>query len=138
MSIPTIAGDDLTRRALAAARETRRLEIGAGLLNAVPAIFQSQFGPRPAAIVADANTFPAPRAVVADLGVIAAAPPALNAAGYGALLAKVTAGADWIIADALDIDPIDPPAWDLVQVPLRDPLAAPAGVRRGDRDAVAK
>ena len=233
--------DDLTRRALAAARETRCLEIAGGLLQAVPAIFQTQFGHRPAAIIADANTFPAagravqaafqsaghptiqpfiftdpdlyaqykfieqlrpwlsghdaipiavgsgtindlvklaahdagrqylavataasmdgytafgasithkgskqtfdcpaPQAVVADLGVIAAAPPAMNAAGYADLLAKITAGADWICADALGIEPIDQTAWDLVQVPLRDALADPAGVRRGDQGALAK
>jgi glycerol-1-phosphate dehydrogenase [NAD(P)+] len=44
---------------------------------------------------------PAPAAVIADLDVICHAPPELNSAGYADLLAKVTAGADWIIADAL-------------------------------------
>jgi glycerol-1-phosphate dehydrogenase [NAD(P)+] len=233
--------DDLVTRALAAARETRCLEIGGGVLSTVPAIFRSQFGSRPAAIVADENTFavagrtvqaafetashhavapfvfadpalyaeykyveqleawlashdaipvavgsgtinditklvahragrqylavataasmdgytafgasitfrgskqtfdcPAPRGAVADLDVIRAAPPQMNAAGYADLLAKITAGADWIVADALGVEPIDPTAWELVQVPLRDALSDPAGVRRGDFDAVRK
>ena len=52
---------------------------------------------------------PAPLGVVADLEVIAAAPEGLNASGYADLVAKCPAGADWILADALGIDPIDPP-----------------------------
>lgn len=79
---------------------------------------------------------PAPRAVIADLDVLAAAPRELAAAGYGDLLGKVTAGADWILADALGIEAIDPAAWDLVQAPLRGWLADPAAVRSGDGEAL--
>src|SRR4051812_38580453 len=232
---------ELIRRALAAARETRCLEIGTNQLARLPEIFRGQFGERPAAIVADGNTYaaagravqaafeaaghrtvrpflfddpelyaeykyveqlqpwvdshdaipvavgsgtindltklvahragrqylavataasmdgytafgssitykgskqtfdcPAPQAVVADLDVVRAAPPELSAAGYADLLAKVTAGADWIVADALGIEPIDATAWELVQVPLREALADPAGVRRGDVAAVGR
>jgi glycerol-1-phosphate dehydrogenase [NAD(P)+] len=74
---------------------------------------------------------PAPRAVVADLDIIAGAPPEMTAAGYADLLAKVTAGADWILADALGEDPIDPRAWAIVQGGLRDALADPEGARLG-------
>jgi glycerol-1-phosphate dehydrogenase [NAD(P)+] len=80
---------------------------------------------------------PAPRGVVADLDVIAQAPPELGASGYADLLAKVTAGADWIIADALGIDPIDALSWDLVQKPLRHSLSNPHGIARGDRESIA-
>src|SRR5437773_6136237 len=52
----------------------------------------------------DTFACPAPRAVVADLDIIAQAPPDLNAAGYADLLAKITAGADWILADALRVE----------------------------------
>lgn len=79
---------------------------------------------------------PAPRAVVADLDVICAAPPEMNAAGYADLAAKIPAGADWIIADALGIEPIEPVAWSLVQDNLRSWLADPDGVRRGDEIAI--
>lgn len=72
---------------------------------------------------------PAPAAVVADLGVIAAAPPEMNAWGYADLLAKRTAGADWILADALGVEPIDTQAWNIVQGRLRDAVADPPGVR---------
>ena len=62
---------------------------------------------------------PAPRALVGDLDLLATAPPAMTAAGYADLLGKVTAGADWIIADALAVEPIDRRAWSLVQDSLR-------------------
>jgi glycerol-1-phosphate dehydrogenase [NAD(P)+] len=58
---------------------------------------------------------PAPRAVLADLEVIAAAPSGLNAAGYADLLAKIPAGADWIVADALGVEAIQPDVWETVQ-----------------------
>jgi glycerol-1-phosphate dehydrogenase [NAD(P)+] len=74
---------------------------------------------------------PAPRAVVADLDVIGAAPAELTASGYADLLAKVTAGADWILADALGIEPIHDHAWRTVQGGLRAAVADPAGARRG-------
>lgn len=79
---------------------------------------------------------PAPTAVLADTEVIAAAPEGLNASGYADLAAKVTAGADWLVADALDVEQVDEPAWELVQEPLRGWLRNPAGVRRGDRISV--
>lgn len=75
---------------------------------------------------------PAPRAVVADLDAIAAAPPGLNASGYADLLAKVAAGADWILADALGIEAINPSVWRTVQGLLREWVASPGGIARND------
>ncbi len=83
-------------------------------------------------------TCPAPRAVVADLDLICAAPAGMNAWGFADLLAKVPAGADWIVADALGADPLNPKAWDIVQGGLREALADPAGVRRADPEAVGR
>lgn len=226
--------------ALAAARETRSLTIGHGVLSQVPALFREQFGDRPAIIVTDPNTFaaagrevheaftaaghqvlepflfqdpelyaeyrfvddlraalethqaipvsvgagtvndltklashltgrpyfcvgtaasmdgytaygasithlgskqtfdcPAPVAVLADLDVIATAPAAMNAWGYADLLAKVTAGADWIVADFLGIEPIESLAWNVVQGGLRKAVSDPAGIRRADPAAIA-
>jgi glycerol-1-phosphate dehydrogenase [NAD(P)+] len=82
-------------------------------------------------------TCPAPRAVVADLDVLAAAPAIMTASGYGDLLGKVPAGADWILADATGTDPIPPHVWALVQGSLREAIARPAQVRAGDLDALA-
>lgn len=79
---------------------------------------------------------PAPKAVVVDLEVIAAAPAEMNAAGYGDLMAKMPAGADWLVADALGLDPIDKAAWQMVQTPLRSWLADPNGVRQGHLSAL--
>jgi glycerol-1-phosphate dehydrogenase [NAD(P)+] len=73
---------------------------------------------------------PAPRAVVADLDVIAAAPSELTASGYADLLAKITAGADWIIADALGVEPIDENVWAMVQSPLRESLVLPVDIEK--------
>jgi glycerol-1-phosphate dehydrogenase [NAD(P)+] len=79
----------------------------------------------------------APRAVLADLDILAQAPPNMTASGYGDLLGKVTAGADWLIADALGIEPIDSRAWQLVQDSLRAWIAQPHLLRSGDRQALA-
>jgi len=79
---------------------------------------------------------PAPRAVLADIDVIKDAPPEMTASGYADLLAKVTAGADWILADALGEERIDTKAWAIVQGGLRDALARPAEARNGDAAAI--
>ena len=73
---------------------------------------------------------PAPRAVVADLDVIAAAPDEMTASGYADLLAKITAGADWIVADALGVEPIDASVWAMVQTPLRESLLLPVNIEK--------
>jgi glycerol-1-phosphate dehydrogenase [NAD(P)+] len=241
MTNRNVLSDDLLSCALRSADETRALALRPGALADVAEIFSSQFGPCPALIVADVNTFavagkatldmlrragftvpepfvfedadlhaeyphvdrldralaatdvipvavgsgtindltklaahhnrrpymsvataasmdgytafgasithrgskqtfdcPAPRAVVADTVVLAAAPPEMNAAGYADLLAKITAGADWMLADAMGFDPIDPAAWDMVQRPLREWLSDPAGVRGGDQAAISR
>src|SRR3954451_7832477 len=79
---------------------------------------------------------PAPRAVVADLDVLTGAPPPMTASGYADLLGKVTAGADWIVADALGVEPISGPGWDLVQPGLREAVGRPADLRAGDPGAM--
>ncbi|MFN8635888.1 MAG: sn-glycerol-1-phosphate dehydrogenase [Chloroflexota bacterium] len=78
---------------------------------------------------------PAPAAILADLDVLAAAPTPLTAAGYGDLIGKVTAGADWIVADALAVEPIDAAAWAMVQGPLRASLDAPEHLAAHDSAA---
>jgi glycerol-1-phosphate dehydrogenase [NAD(P)+] len=75
---------------------------------------------------------PAPLAVVADLETIAEAPSGLNASGYADLLAKIAAGADWIIADAAGIEPINAAVWNSVQGPLHDWVSNPEGIAESD------
>lgn len=79
---------------------------------------------------------PAPTALVADLRVIAAAPHRLIATGYGDLIEKIPAGADWILADELGIEPIDDYVWSLVQGLLRGALADPERIGAGDAEAI--
>lgn len=81
---------------------------------------------------------PAPAAVLADLSVIRKAPGRMNAWGYADLLSKITAGADWILADALGAEAIDPQAWAIVQGRLREMIANPAGIPARDPDAIGK
>ena len=81
---------------------------------------------------------PAPQACLADIGIISEAPPEMTAAGYADLFAKVVAGADWILADALGIEPIHEQAWDIVQGGLHDALSDPAGVKSGSPDSISK
>ena len=78
---------------------------------------------------------PAPGAVVADLEVLRHAPQDMTASGYADLLGKVTSGADWLIADALEVEEIDPVAWSLVQDHLRGWTDSPAGLRAGEKNA---
>ncbi len=129
--------------------------VGSGSLNDIVKLASHQVG-RPYMVVATAasmdgytafgasisrdgfkQTFscPAPYAVVADLDVLAAAPLAMTASGYADLLGKVTAGADWLIADALGVEPINSYAWSLVQDSLRAWTASPHLLARGDRPA---
>jgi len=74
----------------------------------------------------------APRALLADVEVLTGAPTAMTASGYADLLGKVTAGADWIVADLLEVEPVDRPVWSLVQDGLREATRRPAELRAGD------
>jgi len=79
---------------------------------------------------------PAPQAVLADLEVIAAAPPGLNASGYADLIAKIAAGADWMVADAAGIEPIRPDVWETVQSRLHHWVSSADGIRNSDPAAL--
>lgn len=74
---------------------------------------------------------PAPRALIADLDVLARAPAEMTAAGYGDLVGKGIAGADWMVADALGIEPMDRAAWALIGPHLRAWTGDPAGLAAG-------
>lgn len=79
---------------------------------------------------------PAPVALLADVGVIAAAPKEMTAAGYADLAAKISAGAEWMIADLMQTEPIIPNAWHVLQDVLDEMLADPEGVAVGDLEAI--
>jgi len=81
----------------------------------------------------------APTGVVADSEVLLHAPYALTASGYADLVAKVPAGADWLIADALEAgnEPIHAEAWAMVQTPLEGWINRPQALQAGDPAAFA-
>jgi glycerol-1-phosphate dehydrogenase [NAD(P)+] len=57
----------------------------------------------------------APAFIAADTTVLMDAPFHMTAAGYADLLAKNPAGSDWIIADAVNLDPIEADVWKAIQ-----------------------
>jgi glycerol-1-phosphate dehydrogenase [NAD(P)+] len=156
---PKVAAEMSWVNALHAALEPAKaipVTVGSGTLNDLTKLAAHRLG-RPYLVLATAasmdgytafgasiteggskQTFdcPAPRAVLADLEVIARAPKDLNAAGYADLLAKSAAGADWIVADALGAEPIDPPVWEIVQGRLRSWIGAPQGIAHRDPEAL--
>ncbi len=71
---------------------------------------------------------PAPRAIVADLDVMRTAPKWMAASGFADLMAKVPAGADWILAYELGATPWHDSAWHTVQDGLKDAIGDPEGV----------
>ncbi len=79
---------------------------------------------------------PAPRAVLADLDVIALAPQGMNASGYADLLAKGLAGADWILAEAASAEPIDPAVWATVQEFLPSWVEQPGAIARAEEQSL--
>jgi len=81
---------------------------------------------------------PAGRVLLADPDVLASAPKQMAASGYADLLGKLTAGADWIIAEELGIEEIDAEIWAMVQTELREWIDHPAAIRRGDVAAISE
>lgn len=79
----------------------------------------------------------APLGCLIDTEIAAAAPKEMAASGYADLIAKLPAGADWLVADFIDSEKIHPVAWSLVQDSLRKSLSNPEGVAAGDVNEIA-
>ena len=71
---------------------------------------------------------PAPRAIIADLDVIRTAPAWMAASGFADLMAKVPAGADWILAYELGASEWHDSSWHTVQDGLKEAIGDPEGV----------
>ena len=71
----------------------------------------------------------APMIVFGDPEVMISAPYDMTSAGYGDLYAKIPAGADWILADALGVEKIDSESWNIVQSHLPEYLANPENLK---------
>jgi glycerol-1-phosphate dehydrogenase [NAD(P)+] len=61
----------------------------------------------------------------------------MTASGFGDLAGKIPAGADWLVAGALGVEPVDRAIWDLVQPAVRDVLDRAAPLAAGEPAAVA-
>ncbi|WP_316668427.1 sn-glycerol-1-phosphate dehydrogenase [uncultured Propionibacterium sp.] len=70
----------------------------------------------------------APQGLIVDLPTLAEAPRRCTATGVGDLIEKIPAGADWILADELGIEPVDQGSWDLAQGRLRAAISDPQGL----------
>ena len=81
---------------------------------------------------------PAPLAIVTDGEILSQAPSPMISAGFADLLAKLPAGADWMLADALGIESMDPIAWDIVQPPARRLLGRGGAIAAKDTGAIAE
>ncbi len=62
----------------------------------------------------------APYVILMDTGIIFNAPRHLTAGGYADLMAKITAGADWIVADAAGAEKLDEAAFGMSQNELKN------------------
>ena len=117
-------------------------ELGRPYLNVCTAASMDGYAAFGASITKDGfkitRDCPAPAGLVADLDIMAAAPKRLAATGYGDLIEKVPGGADWLVADELGIEAVDPKVWDLVQPPLVAALSDPEGLAAGDPDAIGR
>lgn len=71
---------------------------------------------------------PAPRVIVADLDVMRTAPAWMAASGFADLMAKVPAGADWILAYELGASEWHDSSWHTVQDGLKEAISDPEGV----------
>ena len=81
---------------------------------------------------------PAPRVIVADLDVIRTAPKWMAASGFADLLAKVPAGADWILACELGAAEWHERGWHTVQDGLPEALSNPEGVAAMETEPLTK
>lgn len=78
-----------------------------------------------------------PDALLVDIPTLAGAPPAMNAAGFGDLLAAWTAPADWHLAHLLGMDDgFHPAPGSLLREPVRELLASASGLRNQDPAAL--
>ena len=79
---------------------------------------------------------PAPRAIIADLGVMRTAPKEMVAYGFADLMAKIPAGADWILAAELGAAEWHDAAWHIVQDGIPESTRNAEGVARGETAAM--
>ena len=81
---------------------------------------------------------PAPRVIVADLDVMRTAPKEMTAYGFADLMAKIPAGADWILAAEIGAAEWHDVAWHVVQDGVPVATGDAEGVARGESAALGR
>jgi glycerol-1-phosphate dehydrogenase [NAD(P)+] len=79
---------------------------------------------------------PPPQILFEDTDMLCRAPKSLLAAGFGDMMAKLTAGLDWMIADALGIEPINKELWNLIQPTALALLHQGSLIKGGNPEAI--
>lgn len=79
-----------------------------------------------------------PLVLIGDTDVLRNAPARLTTAGYGDLAAKVTSGAEWIIADFFGTEPIRDNVWHVINDKLSELLSDPQGIADRTPEALEK
>ncbi|MBP3775193.1 MAG: sn-glycerol-1-phosphate dehydrogenase [Bacteroidaceae bacterium] len=74
----------------------------------------------------------APYGALLDPAIAAKAPEGMSASGFADLIAKVPAGADWMLAEAVGAEKVDEFSFNLVQSKLRESLSDPDAVAAGE------
>lgn len=77
----------------------------------------------------------APYGAVMDLEILKTAPQGMWASGFGDMIGKVSALADWRVADAVGVESVDHWVWYLAEQSTINALSNPAGV--GNREETA-
>ena len=126
--------NDLVKRA------THQTRIPYGVLATAPSMngYTSPIAAILSAGVKTVQEAQTPAAVVADVDILAAAPPRLIASGYGDLLSKPVSNADWRLSHWLTGSKYCADAIRLVEEGTRLLDGVAAGLKTGDREAVAR
>lgn len=79
-----------------------------------------------------------PSDVLIDLDIMKSAPKIMIAAGFGDILGKYTCLADWKLSNAINGEPINTDAYDMMEKARTDCVALYDGLRKYEPDAIAK
>lgn len=84
------------------------------------------------------QSMPCPASVgaILDIDDMATAPLSMWGSGLGDIIGKISALADWLIADQMEVEKVDPWIWELVEESLLDAVGDPVGVANRENPAL--
>ncbi len=80
---------------------------------------------------------PAPVGAILDLDDMQTAPAPMWGSGLGDIIGKISALADWLVADQMGVESVDDWIWELVEESLSDAVGDPVGVKNQTGSALA-